>query len=231
MAPARSQVEKARKFLTGGAVLREDSDDELGYDDHPWEWIYEDGRSDAHEQNATPRKRKAAPTPLGKRIIGARMGSFKCEVGDAVLLKAEGNQAWVGIICDFHEDVEEDEKMAKFLWFSSEKEIRNQNKKRTDFLPASHLTLSLTKHALTTARTNSTYQLLTTKIPSSQSMALPRSCHLSSTKSSIRQVSKNPRRTMARSSSAGEGATPGRRHTHPNLDGRTFSMGPTISSH
>jgi len=54
-----------------------------------------------------------------------------------VLLKAEGNQAWVGIICDFHQDVEEDEKMAKFLWFSSEKEIRNQNKKRTDFLPVS----------------------------------------------------------------------------------------------
>jgi len=25
--------------------------------------------------------------------------------------------------------------MAKFMWFSSEKEIRNQNKKRTDFLP------------------------------------------------------------------------------------------------
>ena len=27
--------------------------------------------------------------------------------------------------------------MAKFLWFSSEKEIRNQSKKRSDFLPVS----------------------------------------------------------------------------------------------
>ncbi|KAF2832885.1 P-loop containing nucleoside triphosphate hydrolase protein [Ophiobolus disseminans] len=137
MAPIkRSQVEKARQFLTGGAVLREDSDDELGYEDHPWEWIYDAAADpDAPKENATPRKRKAAPASLGRRIVGARMGSFRCKVGDAVLLKAEGNQAWVGIICDFHEDADDDEKMARFLWFSSEKEIRNQNKKRTDFLP------------------------------------------------------------------------------------------------
>ncbi|CAO2650463.1 Nn.00g017550.m01.CDS01 [Neocucurbitaria sp. VM-36] len=138
MAPIkRSRVEKARQFLAGGAVFREDSDDELGYEDHPWEWIYDDtGANDAQpEANATPRKRKAAPTSLAKRIIGARMGNFRCKVGDTVLLKAEGNQAWVGIICDFYEDIEEEEKMAKFLWFSSEKEIRNQSKKRTDFLP------------------------------------------------------------------------------------------------
>jgi origin recognition complex subunit 1 len=139
MAPInRSRAEKARQFLAGGAVFREDSDDELGYEDHPWEWIYEDGGADhVPKETATPRKRKAAPAPLGKRIIGARMGSFRCKVGDTVLLKAEGNQAWVGIICDFFEDVEDEEKMAKFLWFSSEKEIRNKNKKRTDFLPAS----------------------------------------------------------------------------------------------
>jgi origin recognition complex subunit 1 len=141
MAPLqRSRVEKARKFLTGGAVFREDSDDELGYEDHPWEWIYDESAADdAPKENATPRKRKAAPTSLGPRIVGARMGKFRCKVGDAVLLKAEGNQAWVGIICDFYEDMHDDEKMAKFLWFSSEKEIRNQNKKRTDFLPASQL--------------------------------------------------------------------------------------------
>ncbi|KAG9387726.1 Origin recognition complex protein [Pyrenophora tritici-repentis] len=138
MAPVkRSQVEKARQFLAGGAVFREDSDDELGYEDHPWEWIYDNNRGDdaLPDQNATPRKRKVAPTSLQNRIVGARMGNFKCKVGDAVLLKAEGNQAWVGIICDFHEDADDDEKMAKFLWFSSEKEIRSQNKKRTDFLP------------------------------------------------------------------------------------------------
>ncbi|KAL1792123.1 hypothetical protein ACET3X_009874 [Alternaria dauci] len=140
MAPTkRSRVDKARQYLAGGAVFREDSDDELGYEDHPWEWIYDDDTIDdaQPEQKASPRKRKAAPSVPAKRIVGARMGSFKCRVGDAVLLKAEGNQAWVGIICELYEDPDDDdhEKMAKFLWFSSEKEIRNQSKKRSDFLP------------------------------------------------------------------------------------------------
>ncbi|KAF1946081.1 origin recognition complex subunit 1 [Clathrospora elynae] len=138
MAPTnRFRAEKVRQFLSDGAVLREDSDDELGYEDHPWEWLYDDnGADDAQSaKHATPRKRKAAPASPGRRIVGARMGSFRCRVGDAVLLKAEGNQAWVGIVCDFHEDEEDEEKMARFLWFSSEKEISNQNKKRTDFLP------------------------------------------------------------------------------------------------
>ena len=139
MAPGRSRVDKARQFLTSGAVLREDSDDELGYDDHPWEWIYSNTNADhVHaEQNATPKKRKAASTSRAQRIIGARMGSFSCKLGDAVLLKAEGNQAWVGNICEFYDGMDEDEKLARFLWFYSEKEIRNQNKKRTDFLPVS----------------------------------------------------------------------------------------------
>lgn len=121
-------------------MLREDSDDELGYEDHPWEWIYAVLGADAPsvDGNATPRKRKLASTMQAKRIVGARMGSFRCKLGDAVLLKADGNQAWVGIICDFHEDDEDDEKMAKFLWFSSEQEIRNKNKKRTDFLHVGH---------------------------------------------------------------------------------------------
>ncbi|KAL6706518.1 Origin recognition complex, subunit 1 [Coniothyrium glycines] len=138
MAPInRSRVDKARQFLTHGAVLREDSDDELGYEDHPWEWIYAAATTEEPQPatSATPKKRKAAAALSARRIVGARMGSFRCKVGDTVLLKAEGNQAWVGIVCDFFEDLEQDEKMAKFLWFSSEKEIRNQNKKRTDFLP------------------------------------------------------------------------------------------------
>ncbi|KAL5118295.1 Origin recognition complex, subunit 1 [Pleosporales sp. CAS-2024a] len=136
MAPIkRSRVDKARQYLTGGAVFRDDSDDELGCEDHPWEWIYGDGDAGAEEAAATPRKRKAASSPHVQRIVGARMGSFQCKVGDAVLLKAEGNQAWVGIICHFYEDADDKEKMARFLWFSSEKEIRNNNKKRTDFLP------------------------------------------------------------------------------------------------
>lgn len=82
MAPIqqRSRVEKARQYLTGGAVHREDSDDELGYEDHPWEWVYED-TGDAHpSQNVTPRKRKAALTVPGRRIVGARMGGFSCRL-------------------------------------------------------------------------------------------------------------------------------------------------------
>lgn len=61
-------------------------------------------------------------------------------------MKAEGNQAWVGIICDFLDGDDSDDesdngkeggstKMAKFMWFSSEKEIRNKSTKRTDNLP------------------------------------------------------------------------------------------------
>ncbi|KAJ4380799.1 Origin recognition complex, subunit 1 [Didymella sp. IMI 355093] len=138
MAPIkRSRAEQARQILSSGAVLREDSDDELGYEDHPWEWIYEDTGAEKApvNDNATPRKRKAAPTSPAKRIVGARMGSFTCKVGDALMLKADGNQAWVGIVCDFYNDEDDEEKMAKFFWFSSEQEIRNKNKKRTDFLP------------------------------------------------------------------------------------------------
>jgi origin recognition complex subunit 1 len=134
----RSRAEQARQYLTGGAVLREDSDDELGYEDHPWEWIYDEHANDdspANGQDGTPRKRKAAASFQERRIVGARMGNFRCSVGDAVLLKAEGNHAWVGIICEFIDDLEEEEKMARFLWFASEQEIRNQSKKRTDFLP------------------------------------------------------------------------------------------------
>jgi origin recognition complex subunit 1 len=134
----RSRADQARQFLTGGAVLREDSDDELGYEDHPWEWIYDDHENHdaaSDSQDATPRKRKAAATFQERRIIGARMGSFTCKVGDAVLLKAEGNHAWVGIVSEFFDDIEEEEKMARFLWFYSEQEIHNQSKKRTDFLP------------------------------------------------------------------------------------------------
>ena len=138
MAPRKksSRIEQARQFLTGGAVYREDSDDELGYEDHPWEWIYSADSDVAQDtEHQTPRKRKAAASVSEKRIVGARMGSFQCKVGDAVLLKAEGNQAWVGLVSEFLEDEEEDDKMARFMWFSSEKEVRNNAKKRTDFLP------------------------------------------------------------------------------------------------
>ena len=63
------------------------------------------------------------------------MGTFECQIGDCVLLKAEGaGEAWIGLICDFQDD-EEGEKAANFMWFSTEREIRNKEKKRRDFLP------------------------------------------------------------------------------------------------
>jgi origin recognition complex subunit 1 len=151
-----SEAERARRYLAGAAVAREDSDDELGTDDLPWEWIFNkpideryddketspdaDNQSDA-DDGYTPgrsgRKRKASQMNGDNsktKIIGARMGSFECKVGDCVLLKAESSgEAWVGLICDFVEDDEED-MAAHFMWFATEKEIRNKEKKRKDFL-------------------------------------------------------------------------------------------------
>ena len=121
-----SKAERARQFLRTGGVLREDSDDELGLDDHPWEWIYPEATEDEDEAESD-------------QIIGARMGDFQCSIGDFCLLKAEGtNEAWVGIICGFEEDEEDGEKCANFMWFSTEKEIRNKQKKRMDALPVGY---------------------------------------------------------------------------------------------
>jgi origin recognition complex subunit 1 len=184
--PQLSRAKRARRLLAGVGIRREDSDDELGLEDHPWEWIYEDpsdnsaapseqhgphksssssssaangeeSRTTAHDTApSTPSSKRraagAAKRKLGRTIVGARMGSFQCRLGDCVLLKAEGqNEAWVGLICEFSEeqtdngdddeeddDDEEEEKhstmMANIMWFSTEKEIKNKEKKRTDFL-------------------------------------------------------------------------------------------------
>ncbi|OTB01484.1 hypothetical protein M426DRAFT_323376 [Hypoxylon sp. CI-4A] len=117
-----------RSSATVPGVARDDSDDELGVDDHPWEWIYQQA------QPSTPSsKRKRSEQ---HEIIGARMGTFECYVGDCVLLKAEGsNEAWVAIVTQFQEEDDEGDKAASFLWFSTEKEIRNSERKRKDFLP------------------------------------------------------------------------------------------------
>ncbi|KAK4088764.1 hypothetical protein Purlil1_6975 [Purpureocillium lilacinum] len=113
-------------------VARDDSDDELGIDDLPWEWIYNveaPGREGDDAQSERKRRKVS-----GNKIVGARMGTFECLVGDTVLLKADGsNEAWVAIVCEFIEDDGEGEKAANFMWFSTEKEIRNRNKKRNDF--------------------------------------------------------------------------------------------------
>ena len=111
------RAEQARRLLSGVGIARDDSDDELGLEDNPWEWIY---TNNSRGPNT---------------IIGARMGSFQCFLGEAVLLKAEGlaKEAWVGLICSFLEDEDNHEKAANFMWFSSEKEIRSKEKKRRDF--------------------------------------------------------------------------------------------------
>ena len=120
----KSKAERAKQYLSVGGVAREDSDDELGLEDLPWDWIYSE----------KPAKRAGGGG--GERgIVGARMGDFQCMVGDSVLLKAEGTrEAWIGLICTFVED-DEGEKVANFMWFSTEREIRNKQKKRTDALP------------------------------------------------------------------------------------------------
>lgn len=137
-----SKAEQARRYLTHGGVAREDSDDELGLEDLPWIWIYEtengyESEEDAPSEDDLPksrkRKRKTKRKSKAGEIVGAKMGNFECRIGDTVLLKAESNkEAWVGLICDFNDD--EDEKAANFMWFSSEREIVNNRKKRKDFL-------------------------------------------------------------------------------------------------
>ncbi|KAI1387033.1 P-loop containing nucleoside triphosphate hydrolase protein [Hypoxylon trugodes] len=118
---------RSSAVVTG--IARDDSDDELGIDDHPWEWIYPQSEP---SDSTTKRKRNSQHD-----IIGARMGTFECYVGDCVLLKAEesSNEAWVAIIAEFREEDEDGDKAANFLWFSTEKEIRKSDRKRTDFLP------------------------------------------------------------------------------------------------
>lgn len=153
----RDSKEKARQWLTKGGVVREDSDDELGYDDLPWEWIYEadEGedkenkpqvpRTDEDDEGSkTPRRRSVRPNDKKRKIVGARMGSFECRLGHAVLLKSpEAGKDWVGIITEFVEEEDDDEeeeiiKSANIMWFASPEEFlstKTKNKKRADALP------------------------------------------------------------------------------------------------
>jgi origin recognition complex subunit 1 len=152
------QNEKARKLLAGANLRQDDSDD-----DEEYEWIYEEGNESADEGDevaSKKRKRQSAASRQERTIIGAKKGSFRCMIGDSVLLKAEdGNPPWVGIILSFLEDEDGDmaadflcEFLREFLkgvgsdilpGFSSEKEIVNKTKKRSDFLPVSLKILSV----------------------------------------------------------------------------------------
>lgn len=147
MAPSRrrTKLEQARQYLTSGSALQEDSDEDVTTtEDQPWEWIYDEqgelptpGKRSRQGELASNLRKRKAPTITGRRIIGARMGNFQCGIGDTVLLHTETNEPWVGLICEFLEEQYNDEgleKMARFMWFSSHKEIRNKAKKRTDFL-------------------------------------------------------------------------------------------------
>lgn len=138
MSPFKStRTTKRAKRAVPPGIARVDSDDELGIDDHPWEWVYADEQITQVKDDGTTRKRKRT-TEGEPEIVSARMGSFMCSIGETVLLKAEGSgEAWVGIICEFVEE-DDGEKSANFMWFSSEREIRNKEKKRTDSLWVSH---------------------------------------------------------------------------------------------
>jgi hypothetical protein len=135
IAPAK----RRKRSLPG--VSREDSDDELGSEDLPWEWIYSgdkeprggagagDSANGADQGDRKRRKLSSAP-----KIVGARMGDFECRVGDTVLLKADGSgEAWVALILRFVDQGDEEDKAAEFMWFSTEREIRNRDRKRSDF--------------------------------------------------------------------------------------------------
>jgi origin recognition complex subunit 1 len=160
--------ERARQGLIKGGMVREDSDDELGYDDYPWEWIYEaeseDGGNDPKDpsQNRRPAKSsrrrtsQTVPQRQQKMIVGARMGLFECRLGQAVLLKSpEAGKDWAGIISEFLEEEDEDGgELVKFfniMWLASPDEfLSTKNKRPSDALPnEQYLTVDFNINPLT----------------------------------------------------------------------------------
>lgn len=141
----------AKLWLTKGGISHEDSDDELGCEDLPWEWIYDTPPSasllETLNGDTSGKKKVSAPVLTPKRIIGARMGTFECRIGQTVLLKSpEAGKDWAGIICEFlEEDEDNDElseettsgvKAANIMWFASPDEfLSTRKKKRPDALP------------------------------------------------------------------------------------------------
>ncbi|KAI5290861.1 Origin recognition complex, subunit 1 [Ascosphaera aggregata] len=150
----RALAEQAKLWLTKGGILHEDSDDELGDEDHPWQWVYEEelehgqnGNNEGAENVVQTPSKKGRPRKRPKKIIGAKMGQFECKVGDPVLLKSpEAGHDWAGIICEFTEvnseefedevadtnDTKEMVKCANIMWFASPDEFMSTRKKRRD---------------------------------------------------------------------------------------------------
>jgi origin recognition complex subunit 1 len=152
-----------RKWLTKGGFATEDSDDELGYEDLPWEWIFSNDSSRAQEKeedgDKTPsRKRRASALNDTWRkavIMGAKIGDFVVKVGDTVLLKSpEQGKDWAGIICAFSDvnDDDEEEMCAHIQWFCSPEELSGGKnfKPRSDVLPnESYITADFNMNPLT----------------------------------------------------------------------------------
>lgn len=128
-------------WATKGGLNREDSDDELGYEDLPWEWIYSNKTHDTGDDGkGSSRKRKATALEATEKniIVGARMGSFVVNVGDAVLLKSpEQGKDWAGLICAFSDtdDDDEGEMCAHIQWFCAPDELLSGAGRKAKLMP------------------------------------------------------------------------------------------------
>lgn len=153
-------MHKSRKWQTKGGLVRDDSDDELGSDDHPWHWIVEGDtntvREDVERTSSKKRKASAMDGSTGKRIIvGACMAGFSVKIGDTVLLKSpEQGKDWAGLICAFSETDEDgaEEMCAHIQWFCTPDELsgRQKSRLRTDILPnESYITADFNMNPLT----------------------------------------------------------------------------------
>jgi origin recognition complex subunit 1 len=148
-----SRRRNSQQWMTRGALVRDDSDDELGDEDLPWDWIYETEEAEVKDEpeatNGSPtksarRRRFSRPARKQRTIVGARMGTFECRLGQVVLLKSpEAGKDWAGIITEFVEEEDDDEeeeggvlKCANIMWFASPDEFMStRNKRRPDVLP------------------------------------------------------------------------------------------------
>jgi origin recognition complex subunit 1 len=145
----RNIRQRADHLMTKGGLVRDDSDDELGLEDLPWEWIFEKdpdaGKAEGVKEYGGSSSRRRTSRPGSKqrrRIVGAHMGSFECRLGQVVLLSSpEPGKDWVGIITEFTEEEDEDGedemvKSANIMWFASPDEFMStRNKRRADALP------------------------------------------------------------------------------------------------
>jgi origin recognition complex subunit 1 len=153
--PRPKQPKQPKQYLTKGGLRRDDSDDELGYEDHPWQWIYED-EEDSKSLDEPQVKRKAGALDSKKRFkVGARMGSFSVRIGDPLLLKSpEQGKDWVGIACDFsdYNEDKEEEKCVHIQWFCTPEELMSgkRSKVLSDVMPnESYITADFNLNPLT----------------------------------------------------------------------------------